>query len=296
MHDPRRGLANGVTARGESGASLQWAVQTAELPAQDPHHPLAVRKVAMLTAALGVTHALLVVIAVLLIKTRAPGVKATDGELLAFYSDPSKRRVLIIAGLYLIPFAAIAFIWFFVALRMWVSRSARREDALLSNVQLVSGIIYTSLLLAAGASMTVLALIVELSDAPIDPLMARQFPQYGVSLILVFAMRMAAMFVLTTTNIGRKAAILPRWFVIVGLAVAVGLLLTASLSPWLILVFPGWILVFCIIVIERACKLSLVRVLPDRIDENPSTAGTQIDRTRSRVGAAECGNEYTDGS
>ena len=59
-------------------------------------------------------------------------------------------------------------------------------------------------------------------------LLARQFPQYGASLLLVFAMRMAAMFVLTTTNLGRLSGILPKWFIVMGFAVAIGLLLTAS--------------------------------------------------------------------
>ena len=237
----------------------------AEPSDDDPHEPLTVRDAALLTAALGIIHALLVVVALMLIKTRAPGVRATDAELLAFYSDPDQRRVFVTAGLYLIPFAAIAFIWFLVALRAWVRFSTRRETILLSNVQFVSGIIYTALLMAAGAAMTVLAVSVELSDGPIEPLVARQFPQFGTSLILVFAMRMAAMFVLTTANITRSARILPRWFALLSVAVAVGLLLTASFSPWLILVFPAWIFVFCVILVVRARRIPVTHVLPDRI-------------------------------
>jgi hypothetical protein len=147
---------------------------------------------------------------------------------------------------------------------MWVSGSARRQNILLSNVQLVSGIIFTTLLFGAGASFSVMAASVELTDAPIDPLLARQFPQYGSSMLLVFAMRMAAMFVLTTSNIGRGAGILPRWFTILGFLVAAGLLLTASLNSWLIVVFPGWILIFCVILFRRARRISGDVVLPPR--------------------------------
>src|SRR4051794_31692187 len=75
-------------------------------------HPLAVRKAAMLTALVGLAHAILIVITVVLLKQRAPGVTATDAEISAFYSDPEKRRIVLFAGLYLIPFAGIAFIWF----------------------------------------------------------------------------------------------------------------------------------------------------------------------------------------
>jgi hypothetical protein len=193
--------------------------------------------------------------AALLLKARTPGLDASDEELIAFYNDPDERRVVVVAGIYLLPFAAIAFIWFFVALRMWISASAPKVNMMLSNVQLVSGIIYTTLVLAAGGSMSVMAATIELTDAEIDPLLARQFPQFGASLLLVFAMRMAAMFVLTTTNLGRISGILPRWFIVIGFAVAIGLLLTASLSAWLVLVFPAWIIVFCVILIDRARKI-----------------------------------------
>lgn len=250
---------------GMTGASAGsgGAADAAEPSDNDLDQPLTMRKAAILTAVVGITHALLVVIALLLLKIRAPDVRASDDALLAFYGDPEKRQVFVIAGLYLIPFAGIAFIWFVVALRMWIRGSARRVNVLLSNVQFVSGIIYTTLLLAAGAAMTVMAVSIEMSDLPIDPIVTRQFPQFGTSLILVFAMRMAGMFVLTTTSITRSAKILPRWFTVLSVAVAAGLFLTASLSSWLILVFPGWILVFCGILIDRARKIPSEHVLPE---------------------------------
>lgn len=210
----------------------------------------------MMTAGIGLVHALLLMAGAFVLKTQTPGINASDEDLVAFYQDPDQRRVVVVAGLYLIPFAAIAFVWFFVALRMWISASAPRLNVMLSNVQLVSGIIYTTLILAAGGAMSVTAASVELSDQPVEPLIARQFPQYGASLLLVFAMRLAAMFVLTTTNLGRLSGILPRWFIVVGFVVAVGLLLTASFNSWLIFVFPAWILAFCVVLIDRARKIS----------------------------------------
>jgi hypothetical protein len=224
-----------------------------------------VRKAALLTAAIGLVHSLLMIAGSLVLKTQTPGLAASDAELIAFFEDPDQRRVVVIAGLYLIPFAGIAFIWFFVALRMWISASAPRLNVMLSNVQLVSGIIYTTLVLAAGGAMSVTAVTIELSEGTIDPYFARQFPQYGASLLLIFAMRVAAMFVLTTTNLGRLTGILPRWFVVMGFIVAVGLLFTASFSSWLVFVFPAWILVFCGILVDRARKIA-----PDLVVSDPS--------------------------
>ena len=77
------------------------------------------------------------------------------------------------------PFAGIAFLWFIVALRMWIAAVGSREDALLSNIQLVSGILYIALLLTAAAANSVVAASVEFEDGEIDPVWARLLPQYG---------------------------------------------------------------------------------------------------------------------
>jgi hypothetical protein len=37
---------------------------------------------------------------------------------------------------------------------------------------------------------------------------------------------------------------------------AAGLLLTASFSSWLVFVFPAWVLAFCVVLINRARKIS----------------------------------------
>lgn len=220
-----------------------------------PNHPLIVRKAATRTAMLGVIYAVLYLVTFLVVRWKFPGIDATDEELTSYYANQDQRRIVIAIGLYLIPFTGIAFIWFSVALRMWVSASAPRENVLLSNIQLVSGIIYTALLFVAGAALSVMAAIVELSNTPVDPEVARQFPRYGSLIVLVFAMRMAAMFVLATSNIGRTTGILPRWFAFLGFGMAAALLLSASLSTWLIAAFPAWVLAFCAILLDRARKI-----------------------------------------
>jgi hypothetical protein len=121
---------------------------------------------------------------------------------------------------------------------------------------LVSAIIFIALFLVGGAASTVLAVSVEFADYPIEPDTARQFPQFGSALVLVLAMRMAAMFVLTTSSIARRRGILPRWFIWTGYLVAVFLLLSATLNRLLVLVFPVWILILSVILLIKARRLS----------------------------------------
>lgn len=225
---------------------------------------IAVRKAAMITIAVGIVHSLLLLSAFALLKMRAPSTSASDAEIIAFYSDANERRIVLVAGIYLLPFAALAFIWFTVALRMWAAGSVQRINTLFANVQLVSGIVYITLLLAAGASLSVLATSAELSSEPINPELARQFPQFGVTLFLVLAMRMAAMFVFTTSSLLRGAGLLPRWFVFSGAIVGLSLLLSASLNSWLVVIFPGWILVLCAILLNQARKIPGDLVFPEQ--------------------------------
>jgi hypothetical protein len=237
----------------------------------DPaEHRRSLRRAAMLTAGVGVIHAVLFLLSYWLLSD-APGPKSTDQEFVDYYSGEGNRRVVIV-GLYLMPFAGIAFVWFIVALRMWISGSVRRENVLFSNIQLVTGIIYVALFFVAAAAESVVAASVEFSDNPIDPTTARQFPQLGSAVLFVFAMRMAAMFVIMTSNIGRVAGILPRWFAYAGFLVGLFLLLSATFNPAFVLVFPVWILVLCAFLIKRAREIPSdipIPPLPDQLGPRP---------------------------
>jgi hypothetical protein len=223
-------------------------------------HGRSLRRAATLTASVGIVYSVLYLLAFWL-ASEVPGPKASDEEISAFYNSDNKRRVILIS-LYIMPFAGIAFLWFIVALRMWISHSVRRENALLSNIQLVSGIVFLGLFFAGAAANSVLAASVEFSDSPIDPVVAREFPQFGNTLFFVFGMRMAAMFVFTTTNIGRAAGILPRWFVYLGFAVGLFMLLSASFEAWFVLVFPVWVLVLSALLFQRARRIPAEIGLP----------------------------------
>jgi hypothetical protein len=218
------------------------------------------RKAAFLTAGVGIAHAVLFLLAFWLLSD-APKADSTNEEILAYYSSDEQRRPLLVA-LYVMPFAGIALIWFIVALRMWISGQVRRENVLLSNIQLVSGILYVALFFAGAAASSVLAASVQFADGPVDPVVARQFPQYGSALLFVFGMRMAAMFVFTTTNIFRAAGILPRWFALGGFVVGLFLLLSASFNRALVLVFPIWILILCTLLLDRARRIPRDALIP----------------------------------
>jgi hypothetical protein len=218
------------------------------------------RTAATITAVVGALHALLFLLSWLLVSD-APGATATTAELTDYYASGSSRRVVLV-GLYLMPFAGIAFVWFVVALRMWEEGSAHRRSVLQSNLQLVSGTIYIALFFVAAASSSVVAASIEFADGELDPATARQFPVFGSTVLFVFAFRMAAMFVFTTSAIGLRAGILPRWFAWGGYLVGAFLLLSASFERWFVLVFPVWLFVLSALLLRVARQIDPELRLP----------------------------------
>ena len=210
------------------------------------------RSAAILTAAVGIAFTVLFLVAMYLL-AQVPTYQASDAELIEFYEN-NGHRLLILAGLYVMPFAGIAFLWFIVALRRWVRMAAGESTrgAMFADMQLVSGIIFVSLFLASAAAGGSTAATVEWTSAPPSPAEARIMPSFATTLLLVLGMRMAAIFVFATSSLARSHDILPRWFVYSGYVVGLFLLLSVSLSPLLVIVFPAWMVVFCLLLIDRA--------------------------------------------
>jgi hypothetical protein len=62
------------------------------------------------------------------------------------------------------------------------------------------------------------------------------------TLLTVYAMRMAAVFAITTSTIVTRLSLAPRWLSVTGLGTGAVLLLSLGWIPWIELVFPAWVL------------------------------------------------------
>src|SRR3954469_1639079 len=218
-----------------------------------PNDHLARRHAARLTSVLGIAFAVLFLVALAMLN-RTPGPRSTDQELVAFYASGAQRAI-VLSGLYVLPLAAVAFLWFIAALRQWVEMSSRTIDQLLATVQMLSGVAFITLAFAAAGAATIVANSVELANLPVDPTIARQFPLYSRTLLIIFGMRMAAIFVTTTAKLGHEARLFPRWFVFGSYGVAAALFLAATLSIWLVVVFPLWVMLLSGIIWDYARRM-----------------------------------------
>ena len=186
-------------------------------------------------AVAGIVFALLLGLTLVLLLISAPSDTAIEGSWL---TNASKRATIALA-LNLVPFAGIAFLWFIGVVR---DRLGQREDRFFASVFLGSGLLFVAMLFVGAAfAGGLIANAAARSAAPGPDTLAisRQITRLFLH---VYALRMAAVFTISTATVTLRAQVIPRWIGMLGFAVAAVMLVSVGLSPWLDLLFPAWIL------------------------------------------------------
>lgn len=197
----------------------------------------------------GLVFSVLFVIAWMLLR-ESPSFDSTDDELTSYYLDPGGRRDSAIAGLYVIPLASIAFIWFMAALRDRYLRATARENTILSTAQVVAGaLVVTSLFTIAAVELAVvwLAETGELFD--VDS--ARSLLAIGQSTSDIMALRSAAVFVGVSATRAVRSGLFPRSYGVLSMVTALALLLVYGALPGVALLFPAWVAGSSVLILLR---------------------------------------------
>ncbi|MFE7181675.1 hypothetical protein [Streptomyces erythrochromogenes] len=179
----------------------------------------------------GVAFALLLGAAIVLMRISIPG-DAADAAI------DQDRRWAVQLALQIVPFAGIFFLWFMGALR---AHTGAAEDRFIATVFLGSGFVFVATLFAAAAAAgTVLN-----EETPSD--FGRH---YAYTLLATYAMRMAAVFVLATSMIGRTLGVFPRPLALLGTVVGLVLIVVGAGVPWSEMLFPAWALVISLYILR----------------------------------------------
>jgi hypothetical protein len=180
----------------------------------------------------------------------SPSFDATDEALRDYYGDPDQRRNSVIAGLYVVPLAAIAFIWFMAALRDRYLRAATREDTILSTAHVVAGaLVVTSLFTLAAVELAVAWLGETGSSFDVDG--ARSLLAFDEALSDIMALRSAAVFVGVSATRAVRSGLFPRSYGVLSLLTALALLLVYEALPWVALIFPAWVAGSSVLILVR---------------------------------------------
>ena len=186
-------------------------------------------------AVAGVLFAVLMATSLTLVRLAIPSSRDDVGVLLA---EPSRRNAVRVA-VQLAPFAGIAFLWFIGVLR---NRLGKLEDQFFATVFLGSGLLFVASLFASAAFSGALveAAASHSTTANSDAFyLARQLTG---AFLNVFAIKMAGVFIVSTSTIMLRTHILPRAVAISGYGCAAVLLIVITNWPWIALLFPAWML------------------------------------------------------
>jgi hypothetical protein len=192
----------------------------------------------------GVLFAILFGATLILIRVKMPEGLGDSTEWL------DSERGGILTATRLMPFAGISFLWFIGVVR---DGFGRYEDRFFATVFLGSGLLFLAMMFVSTA---VAAALVATNAGVTDPAAHVEVIAFGkmivVSAAKTYAIRMAAVFMISLATIWLKTGLMPRWLVAVSYLVALGLLIAGDVSMWLTLAFPVWVLVVSALILLRA--------------------------------------------
>ena len=171
----------------------------------------------------------------------------------AFEVISQSKRISL--ALNLLPFAGIAFLWFIAVIR---DRLGAMEDRFFATVFLGSGLLYIAMTFTSAALAG--GLIRVLSSSPE---ILQQTGAYSLSraqiyqTMNVYGIKMAGVFMFSTSTILLRTGIVRRWIPYLGYALGVVLLLSIGIIVWVPLVFPVWVfLVSAVILLENRARVA----------------------------------------
>jgi hypothetical protein len=157
----------------------------------------------------------------------------------------SSNRVAL--ALNLVPFAGIAFLWFIGVLR---DRLGELEDRFFATVFFGSGVLFLAMLFASAAVAG--GIIVAYAARPEVLLGSPTFTfarAVTYEIMNLYAVKMAAVFMISTSTLAIRTGIIARWIAFLGYALALFLMLSGRYIDWILLVFPLWVLLISIYIL-----------------------------------------------
>ena len=192
-------------------------------------------------ATAGILFAVLFGLCVTLIRRSVSGLPGDTGAWL--HNGAGELKL----ALTLVPFAGLFFLWFIAVAR---ERLGRFEDQFFSTVFLGSGLLFLAMVFAAAASAG--AIVASYAKDPSGfagtstYLYARQIV---AQIFNIYALRMAAIFQISQATLWLRTGVMPKWMALVTYVVALVLLFVVTQSPWVVLVFPAWVLLVSVYIL-----------------------------------------------
>jgi hypothetical protein len=155
-------------------------------------------------------------------------------------------------GLGLLPFAGIFFLWFIAVARQHVGQ---QEDQFFATVFLGSGLLFLAMIFTAAAAAGAIVASYARDAAGFGGSTTYLFARHLFAQIFnVYALRMAAVFVLSQATIWMRTGVMPKWLAFLSYAVALVLLFVVSQATIVVLIFPAWVLLISAFILAKALR------------------------------------------
>ena len=177
----------------------------------------------------------------------APGIGASDDEIVEYYADASNGTAATV-WLQVLVVSTIAFLWFIGVVR---GRIGDREPRLFGTVFLGSSILLAALTFVGSAFLAAPAILLAVGDRAPDPA-ATSLTRAAASVALsVFAPRIATLVMFSTASLGRATGALPTWLVWLTYVVGVFEFVNVSIATPTVFVVPLWIALVSVTLLVR---------------------------------------------
>ena len=187
----------------------------------------------------GIAFSLLIFAILALLRRSIPDDPLEAGAWLA-----SDTRTITVA-LNMVPFAGVAFLWFIGVLR---DRLGHLEDRFFATVFFGSALLFLAMLFASAAMIGAIMLVASVSG-PNEMISSTtfRFARAASYIIMnVYAIKMAAVFMISTSTVVVRTGIAPRWIALLGFLLALVLLIGSSFISWSFAVLPVWVLLISV--------------------------------------------------
>lgn len=203
----------------------------------------------------GLLHSALSLVATGLLLS-SPDPRDGDAEIADWYLDESNQRTMILA-VNLMVMASIMFVWFVAVIRR---RVGERENRFFGTVFLGSALLLTGAWLVAAVFWAAPAVAGEAFGlVPAADTVA--MTQAGaLTMASIVATRLEAVFIISTTTVGRLSQAFPRWLVLSGYAIGLTLLLVPVPNDMFTWVFPIWVAIVSVALLFRRDEISKPQV------------------------------------
>jgi hypothetical protein len=150
-------------------------------------------------------------------------------------------------ALNLVPFAGIAFLWFIGVLR---DRLGQREDRFFSTVFLGSGLLFLAMLFTAAAVVGAMLIAFAAQPQGLIDSAAFRFARAAVySIVNIYMIKMAAVFMISTSTVAIYTGFAPRWLAVLGYLLSLLLLFCSYYIRWSFVVFPLWVFLLSVCIL-----------------------------------------------